>query len=502
MRAKAQHLLDIDGDSVHHAHNAAKSFTAAFEYYLEGLFNTLHSDFFWSEDLRALLEKICLILNIKYTVPERFTALRFLSAHKLAVDTIRLLDSYTVFYYAFLEKSENQKYKSLLSNILKRHEVLDASKQELDRIHVKLKKKVMTKDGKDRKQRILNKLFDNRERTRIQLSMYMSVLDILKEYAVLFQTKEPMIHVLHDEQVRLLKEFLAYFVKPQCIPKKPAEMKQLQLKDDILLNKSDMFTGSVARKLIMKKGLKDPVVSETLEALRTAYVNCGNTLIKKMPVDNKLLECLSSLDPEAKGHSLSLRLLKRLPQFLRTVIKEDEEDEYEKEVHRFHSSVLEQNAIKRIDHWWASQTTAYPKLSKVALAALTCFHGPLVEGAFNIMGDIMDVKSASLGIESLRSIQIVKSSLMAKKTTATEFFRRKDRLYTPVRPGLLEKMVSAGRMRNEDLSRKRTEKQRKKNELSIKKRTVLTKRAAHDLASDHVKRARIDHMQDTKQKKC
>ena len=46
LRAKAPHLLDIDGDSVHHTHNAAKSFTAAFEYYLQGLFNTIHSDFF------------------------------------------------------------------------------------------------------------------------------------------------------------------------------------------------------------------------------------------------------------------------------------------------------------------------------------------------------------------------------------------------------------------------------------------------------------------------
>ena len=182
-----------------------------------------------------------------------FTAHRFLSAHKLAVDTIRLMDSYTVFYCAFFGKnSENQKYKSLLSNILKRHKVSDANKQEIDRI--KLKKNVITKDGKDRKQRILNKLFDNRERTRIQLSMYMSVLDRLKEYAMLFQTKELMIPVLHDEQVRLLKEFLACNVKPQYIPKKPAEMKQLRLKDGVLLNKSDMLIGSLARKLIQRKG--------------------------------------------------------------------------------------------------------------------------------------------------------------------------------------------------------------------------------------------------------
>ena len=58
------------------------------------LFKTIHSYFFWSEDLYDLLEKICEILNIKYTVPERFTAHRFLSAQIFAVHTVRLLDSY------------------------------------------------------------------------------------------------------------------------------------------------------------------------------------------------------------------------------------------------------------------------------------------------------------------------------------------------------------------------------------------------------------------------
>ena len=42
---KAPHLLDIDGDSCHHAHNAAKSFCAPFEKYVEELLTSLYNDF-------------------------------------------------------------------------------------------------------------------------------------------------------------------------------------------------------------------------------------------------------------------------------------------------------------------------------------------------------------------------------------------------------------------------------------------------------------------------
>ena len=83
-------------------------------------------------------------------MPERFTSHRFLSVQKLAVDTVRLLDSYTVIMLSLISQ-RFRKYKPFLSATLKRHEVSDASKQEIDRIHAKLKKKIVTIDGKDRK---------------------------------------------------------------------------------------------------------------------------------------------------------------------------------------------------------------------------------------------------------------------------------------------------------------------------------------------------------------
>ena len=135
-----------------------------------------------------------------------------------------------------------------------------------------------------------------------------------------------------------------------------------------------------------------------------------------MPINNKLLKTLSAIDPCAKGHSLALCYLLKLPALITNVLSEEEETDHKKEVHHFNSdpTVPQFDAKKEsIDHRWAS-VDRYPMLKKLVLAALTCFHGPLREGCFNIMGDVMDAKSSRLGVNSLNSLQIVKSHLSSK----------------------------------------------------------------------------------------
>ncbi len=72
LKKQAKHLLNIDGDSVHHAHNAGKEFSAEFGGYVENVINLIFADFKFTTNHREYLEEICTILNIKYTVPERF----------------------------------------------------------------------------------------------------------------------------------------------------------------------------------------------------------------------------------------------------------------------------------------------------------------------------------------------------------------------------------------------------------------------------------------------
>ncbi len=71
LKTVAPHLLNIDGDTVHHAHGAGKAFSEAFNQYLEQLFTDICTDFTFCTDFNNHLEAICEILRIKYTKPHR-----------------------------------------------------------------------------------------------------------------------------------------------------------------------------------------------------------------------------------------------------------------------------------------------------------------------------------------------------------------------------------------------------------------------------------------------
>ena len=170
MREKADHLLDNDGDAVHHMHNAAKAFSAMFQYFLEGLFNDTHADFQYCDDLRGYLEGICEIFFIKYTMSERFLSHRFLSEYQLALDTQRLLHTYTIFYFSFVkDKKEAETYRPIYQEVFRRKNVSAESLEQLQSFKVKLSMRRMTKDGKER---INDKLFYERIKTKMLLSIY------------------------------------------------------------------------------------------------------------------------------------------------------------------------------------------------------------------------------------------------------------------------------------------------------------------------------------------
>ena len=68
----------------------------------------------------------------------------------------------------------------------------------------------------------------------------------------------------------------------------------------------------------------------------------------------------------------------------------------------------------------------------MALAALSCFHGPQVESSFSMMGDILDSRSGRIRVDTYGAIQTVKYSLKAKDTTANAMFGSMDSNNIPV----------------------------------------------------------------------
>jgi len=67
-----------------------------------------------------------------------------------------------------------------------------------------------------------------------------------------------------------------------------------------------------------------------------AYVACGQTLQNKLPINKSV----AAVHPDARGHTLSLTYLQRLPTLASTVLTEDELDKYDLEVRRFQTDSL------------------------------------------------------------------------------------------------------------------------------------------------------------------
>ena len=102
--------LNIDGNAAHHVHNGAKQFCMPFNKHVENLCDKLYFDFKWSQDLREHLWDICMILDITYTILERYFPHRWLSIYDVSMNLDRSSDALVIFCYLYLsgqDKSDN-----------------------------------------------------------------------------------------------------------------------------------------------------------------------------------------------------------------------------------------------------------------------------------------------------------------------------------------------------------------------------------------------------------
>ena len=95
-------------------------------------------------------------------------------------------------------------------------------------------------------------------------------------------------------------------------------------------------------------------------------------------------------------------------------------------------------------------TEKYPSLSRMVKALFSCFHGPLVEGSFNLMGDVMGSQSCRMDVATYSAIQSVNYPLLEVKRAntnckeaAVQFFQTKDFLHDAPNAALVRNMRSS-----------------------------------------------------------
>jgi len=112
---------------------------------------------------------------------------------------------YVIFYYPFLSNEDKKTYKEVTEKIFADRGV---SADGVKKLQAKISAKKMTDNGKQRKKQICLKILMTDITTQLQLSFYTSVMQILKQYVLLFQSADTLVHQLHEQQFKTFKEFL------------------------------------------------------------------------------------------------------------------------------------------------------------------------------------------------------------------------------------------------------------------------------------------------------
>ena len=452
LRIKIPHLQDIDGDVCHHAHNGAGKLLQPFGKVVEKLCTDMHTEMQYSTDLRAYLVELCEMLSIHYHTPPSYTEHRWLSILPSADVNLELLPALTVLYHSWVEKGMKSVYRDDVDVHVK--ECSERAQNRISIIQKNCAKKKLTEAGLERKKRIVEKLFYHRQVTELHLSFYTHVLPLIKAFVLVFEQKEPMVHRLFDELKSCMQTFLCCFLKVEHVTSLAAKkLKSLDVSNAKLRKQfSDWNLGRETFKLLKKVSEEDRIVFE--KAVTVAFTQAAAYLQKKLPLENKFLKYLSSLDPKCHGVDVACNAMKRLGSYFPNVIKEEEMDAYDADVDKIHllnkkdlPSILKTDGKtpQRLDHWWDDVLKRHDLqyLGKVVKAALSIFTGPRIEQSFSLMNNTLTSTTNRLHTSTFSALQTVKMDLLASKEKSTQRYHRRNFLKSPINPWLCRGMLNA-----------------------------------------------------------
>ena len=462
---KASHLLDIDGDTCHTVNNSAKKFTAAFLNYIEFLCDDVYFDL-KSMDKRELFFKICIIIGVKPLKPLSRPEHRWLYVLIVIERLEYLWDALLLFYFSWLSEEESKIFEDDMSRIIEKSKLSPAEISKIKSIQSSLKKKALTQDGKKRKERVIKRLFEQRKKTLLQFNIYKAVLPIFNSYVKLFQKKNTALHLIHVELYNLMKQFLAYFIKHEIISIEDTfeNLLKIDLKDpNNYLPDNMLFTGADVTKIIKNSKKTDPRIAEFRGTLKNAYSNCAAYMLKKLPLKNSSFIKFTGLDPSLRGSTSVFSVLSKLAECLSNIITENEFPDLDKEIRAYQvdSNIQNLEGLVDVESFWTGvfkmkqdDGLKYPFLSKLVNAVLTCFYGPHVEGAFNLMDKIVTSNRTSLNIEGLDSVQTVKYYLMSKKASISDVFGTKNPMEEPIAKEFAHNLIKSRSFYQETLNNK------------------------------------------------
>ena len=202
--------------------------------------------------------------------------------------------------------------------------------------------------------------------------------------------------------------------------------------------------------------------STFMEHTTSAYIDCSNYLLNKLPLNSPVLRCLSAIDPVVQQTSEGFRLMEELPKYLK-VLSEDEETSYTIELKKISLLDLSSCGNLKPDEWWGAvlKHSNLPLVKRVLSASLSLFTGPVIEGSFSETSNIISNKRNSMKTETLNAKQIVRYHLHATGKSAVDMFHRDDIDHSPVNVNMVRNMqksrASKRKLESETLDSRQSE---------------------------------------------
>ena len=175
---------------------------------------------------------------------------------------------------------------------------------------------------------------------------------------------------------------------------------------------------------MLKKNPNSFVVQNVLKVEREANLKSGKYILKKVPLNNEVLQKFSCIDPAIVIYP-STAIFKTYLSYstlLHNVISDEQNNEYEKEVGMlFRNEQLPSHVQADGDdvlclQWWPKIHKQYLLLFKMVTPILSNFNAPKVESSFSVTVDVVDKKCGRMNMETYSGIQTIKYSLETNRS--------------------------------------------------------------------------------------
>ena len=287
---------------------------------------------------------------------------------------------------------------------ISKYELNKKTKAIINATQMKKKQKKLTDKGKERKGRIVTKLFYEKLTRLLNSDLFMSVLPLFKSFILAFEQKEWLIHWLHRSLVEVINNMPYKKLNFINVASNVQKLKTLYVRDEreklVLLLRKNKIQGDIATDFYRK--------------LCTAYVITAVYIRKKYTLNNPRLEFFCALIYGYDNHFWHIKTFLNLKPYFETFLWSGcGENPFEMQKYITDSEFLLPEEKVRLDVWWNKvfKTNRYPVLSSLVRSCLSIFTGPMLKCPFTMMNDIIDSRSGHLEIETCSAIMTAKYSL-------------------------------------------------------------------------------------------